>query len=76
MTIYDKIWKKIKEYNKIIITTHIRADGDCVGSGIGLRELIKTTYPEKDVKCLHENVDYLKFLGESDTCSEKNSKMH
>ena len=74
MTIYDKIWKKIKEYNKIIITTHIRADGDCVGSGIGLRELIKTTYPEKDVKCLHENVDYLKFLGESDTCSDEEFK--
>ena len=74
MTIYDQIWKKIKEYNKIIITTHIRADGDCVGSGIGLRELIKSTYPEKDVKCIHENLNYLKYLGQGDIVADEEFK--
>ena len=71
MTIYDQIWKTIKKYNNIIITTHLRADGDCVGSGIGLRELIKSTYPEKNVKCIHENLGYLKFLGNGDTATDE-----
>ena len=30
------ILKKIKEYNKIIIHTHIRPDGDALGSQFGL----------------------------------------
>ncbi|MCR5741193.1 MAG: bifunctional oligoribonuclease/PAP phosphatase NrnA [Gammaproteobacteria bacterium] len=74
MTIYQQIWNKIKKHDSIIITTHIRADGDCVGSGIGLRELIKATYPEKNVKCVHENLSYLKFLGKGDEVSDEEFK--
>lgn len=74
MTVYQEIWKTIKKYENIIITTHIRADGDCVGSGIGLRELIKSTYPEKNVKCIHENVGYLSFLGKSDEATDEEFK--
>ena len=74
MTIYQEIWKTIKKYDNIIITTHIRADGDCVGSGIGLREIIKATYPEKNVKCIHENVGYLSFLGKSDEATDEEFK--
>ena len=34
-----EILKKIKEYNKIIITMHQRPDGDCYGSAFGLKDI-------------------------------------
>lgn len=74
MNIYKQIWKKIKQYDNIIITTHIRADGDCVGSGIGLREIIKASFPNKKVKCIHENLDYLDYLGKGDEATDEEYK--
>jgi len=74
MNIYNQIWKKIKENDKIIIASHIRADGDCIGCAIGLRETIKATYPKKDVKALYEDVSYLHFLGKCDSCLDEEFK--
>ena len=71
MSIHAEIWKRIKKYDHIIITSHLRADGDCVGSAIGLREIIKATFPKKDVKAIHENIDYLSFLGKSDEATDE-----
>ena len=70
MSIYQEIWEKVKSYNSILVTSHLRADGDCVGSAIGLREIIKATFPEKNVKAIHENVGYLDFLGLSDEATD------
>ena len=39
----------IEEHNSIVIFGHINPDGDCYGSQIGLRELLKLNYPEKKV---------------------------
>lgn len=65
--ILNKIFEKIKENNKIIITRHIRPDGDCVGSTLGLKYLLEETFPEKNIKVINEDhVDYLKFLGDED----------
>ncbi len=72
--IYKEIYKEIKKADKILITTHIRADGDCVGSAIGLREMIKMTFPGKSVKALHENCDYLEFLGKGETATDDEFK--
>ena len=47
--IYDEILNKIKEYNTIIIHGHIRPDGDCLGSQLGLRQSLRLTFPEKDI---------------------------
>ena len=49
MTIQQQIIKKIEEYNTIIIHRHVIPDGDAYGSSFGLGELIRTTYPEKEV---------------------------
>ena len=57
------ILNKIKEYNKIIIHTHIRPDGDAIGSQIGLMHLIKNTYPKKEVYITGDSSDYLSFMG-------------
>ena len=66
--IMKKILEKIKEYNKIIIFRHFRPDGDAIGSTMGLREILRATYPEKTVLVLNEDMsDYLAFLGDEDT---------
>ena len=42
--IKQEIFNKIKEYKKIIIVRHTRPDGDCVGSTIGFREILKASF--------------------------------
>lgn len=74
MNIVNKIFKEIKKFKKIIITTHVRADGDCVGSAIGLREIIKETYKDKIVKADHEYLSYLDYLGKPDKVEDDDFK--
>ena len=65
--IMQKILEKIKEYNKIIIFRHKRPDGDAVGSTKGLTEILRLTYPEKDIRLINSDyADYMAFLGDED----------
>ena len=60
---FKKILEKIKEYNRIIIHHHIRPDGDCIGSQMGMKHLIKATYPEKEVYAVGGDVPpYLEYI--------------
>ena len=62
-----EIFEKIKEYDKIVIVRHIRPDGDCMGASLGLKELIKNTYPQKKVFTFaDDSSEYLSFLGKDD----------
>ena len=62
-----QILEKIKEFDTIIIHRHIRPDGDCMGSTIGLREILKASFPNKKIYSVGNNEsDYLSFLGEED----------
>ncbi|TPR54278.1 DHH family phosphoesterase [Metamycoplasma neophronis] len=54
--------KAIEEHENIFIFHHIRPDGDCLGSQFGLRELIKTNYPDKNVYVLGDNGGIFPFL--------------
>ena len=60
------IIKKIKEFNRIIIHGHEHPDGDCLGSQIGLKEIIKATYPKKEVYVVGEESESLAFIGDVD----------
>lgn len=65
--VMKKILEKIKEYNKIIIFRHFRPDGDAIGSTMGLREILRASFPEKTVLVLNADMsDYLAFLGGED----------
>ena len=46
------IIKVIKKYDTITIFGHINPDGDCFGSGLALREVIKDNFPGKKVYAL------------------------
>ena len=62
-----KILDKIEQYDKIVISRHLRPDGDAIGSTKGLRGILKLTYPEKDVRLINsDKSDYLAFLGGED----------
>lgn len=58
----EHILQKIKEYNRIIIHGHYRPDGDCIGSQVGLAEIIKESFPEKEVIITGETSDYVSFV--------------
>lgn len=70
MTNYERkkiILDKIKEYQKIIIFRHFRPDGDAMGSSKGLREILRLSFPEKEILLLNADYsNYLEFLGGED----------
>lgn len=68
----QQILDKIKEYNRIIIHRHIRPDGDCIGAQFGLKEIIKASFPEKEVYAIGDDIpDYLSYVGSFDTVSNE-----
>lgn len=70
----NKILTKIKEYDKIAIYGHIRPDGDCYGSQFGLADIIKESFPEKEVKVVGAVSDYVSFVGTPDIVSDDFTK--
>ena len=62
-----EITEAIKAYDKIIIFRHKRPDGDAVGSTMGMRGILRLTYPEKDIRVINaDSAEYLDFLGRED----------
>ncbi|MCV3733711.1 bifunctional oligoribonuclease/PAP phosphatase NrnA [Mycoplasma enhydrae] len=52
----------IEAHDNIFIFHHIRPDGDCLGSQFGLRELIKTNYPNKNVYVFGDAIGSFPFM--------------
>ena len=46
---FEPIIELIQKYDTIIIHRHTNPDGDALGSQIGLKHIIKDTYPDKTV---------------------------
>ncbi|MBE6933886.1 MAG: bifunctional oligoribonuclease/PAP phosphatase NrnA [Ruminococcaceae bacterium] len=58
------VLQKIKEYDRIIITRHVRPDGDAIGSTKGLWKILQLSFPQKEIYLLNEDQsEYLEFLG-------------
>lgn len=61
------ISEKFEHADSIAISGHVRPDGDCIGSCLGLFYYLKKKYPLKKVDCYLEYVqDEFKFLTYSD----------
>lgn len=74
MNKYSKhIYKKIKEYETIVIARHLNSDMDALGSQFALKEWINLNFPNKKVYCIGENHQkYTKeFIPKSDTFIEE-----
>lgn len=62
------ILEKIREYRDIVISRHVRPDGDAVGSTLGLARIIRATFPDKRVKVVNSDyAEYTAFLGSEDS---------
>ncbi|MBQ7355099.1 MAG: bifunctional oligoribonuclease/PAP phosphatase NrnA [Clostridia bacterium] len=58
---------KIEEAQKIVIFRHKMPDGDAIGSTKGLREILRLSFPEKEIYLNNcDSSDYLEFLGDED----------
>lgn len=61
------ILNKIKEYDTIMLFRHFRPDGDCKGATMGLRDILRLSFPEKKVYLINDDhSDYLEFMGKED----------
>ncbi|MSE22583.1 bifunctional oligoribonuclease/PAP phosphatase NrnA, partial [Lactobacillus parabuchneri] len=49
MAIQEQILNEIKKFKIIIIHRHKRPDPDAIGSQMGLAQLIKASFPDKQV---------------------------
>lgn len=63
---YKEIYKLIKKYDSIVIARHVGADIDALGSQIGLKEIIKETFPNKKVYAVGAYSSRFKFVGSLD----------
>ncbi|MGE6488171.1 DHH family phosphoesterase [Paenisporosarcina sp. NPDC076898] len=60
----------ISAYETIIIHRHVRPDPDAYGSSFGLKEILKASYPDKNVYVTGEHEDTLSFLAHPDQVSD------
>ena len=62
----ERILNRIKAYDTIIIHGHQRPDGDCYGAQFGLKNIIKTSFPNKHVYVVGQTSDFVDFVGKVD----------
>lgn len=70
--IYRKIYKIIKDYDKIVISRHVGPDPDAIGSQLALRDSIKLTFPNKEVYAIGAGVSRFKHMGALDKVEDYN----
>ena len=67
---FESIIPEIEKHDSIVIFGHANPDGDCYGSQIALRTIIKTQYPQKDVFAVGSGCPaFFALIGEMDKVS-------
>lgn len=69
-----EIYKKIKEFDSIVIARHVGADPDALGSTIGLKEIILNTFPKKKVYSIGVYSSKFKYMGKLDKIDDVDIK--
>src|SRR5699024_3703609 len=67
----DEIIQSIQQYETIIIHRHVRPDPDAYGSQVGLKEVLKETYPEKEIYAVGYEDSSLHFLTRMDVIKDE-----
>lgn len=70
---YKKILKIIKKYDTIVIARHIGADPDALGSSIGLKEILKYNFPNKNIYVTGNTSSRFKYFGSMDKNIDDNT---
>lgn len=71
MTITQEILAEIKAYDRIIVHRHQRPDPDALGSQAGLVEMIKASFPDKQVFKAGGPIDDLGYMTEMDEVADE-----
>ena len=71
---YKKIYNVIKKYDNIVIARHVGPDPDALGSSIGLKEIIKETFPSKNIYVVGNPSSKFKYLGSLDKLPDNLNK--
>ena len=67
---FEKIISKIEQHDSIVIFGHLNPDGDCYGSQIALRAILKAEYPNKRIYAVGSGLkNFYKLLGQMDKVS-------
>ena len=67
----NKIVETIKKYETIIIHRHVRPDPDAYGSQCGLAEVLKESFPKKNVYVVGKEEESLHYLRRLDTIHDE-----
>ncbi|MBP3569233.1 MAG: bifunctional oligoribonuclease/PAP phosphatase NrnA [Lachnospiraceae bacterium] len=59
---FTDVLNEIKKYNRIIIHRHSKPDGDALGSQIGLKHILKDTFPEKEIYVVGDAAGHYSFM--------------
>ncbi|WP_243291251.1 bifunctional oligoribonuclease/PAP phosphatase NrnA [Bacillus sp. FJAT-47783] len=65
------ILEKIQQYDTIIIHRHVRPDPDAYGSQCGLAELLKASFPNKQIFVVGEDEPSLQFMYKMDQIDDE-----
>ena len=69
---FEAIISKIEQYDSIVIFGHLNPDGDCYGSQIALRNILKAKYPNKNVYAVGSGLKkFFDILGKMDVVSDE-----
>ena len=69
---FEKIIAKIEKYDSIVIFGHHNPDGDCYGSQIALRNILRSEYPQKQIYCVGSGLKkFLNIIGQMDIVTDE-----
>jgi bifunctional oligoribonuclease and PAP phosphatase NrnA len=68
--IMNQIEQALALHSKIIIHRHVNPDPDAIGSQAGLAQIVRASYPAKEVYMVGEEVDGLTFMAAMDTIDD------
>ncbi len=67
----EEIFEAIKSYNTIIIHRHVRPDPDAYGSQGGLAEILRASFPDKQIYAVGKHDPSLDYLRKPDVVSDE-----
>lgn len=59
---FEQVLQAIREFDRIIIHRHGRPDGDAMGSQIGLKQILRVNFPEKEVFAVGDAPGFFGFM--------------
>ena len=69
---FEQITSKIEQYDSIVIFGHLNPDGDCYGSQISLRAILKKQFPNKQIYASGSGLsNFYHLLGKMDIVSDE-----